>query len=128
MARELQASHIAANVPDADDFMPFLRRDLIANLKATGVDATQLDIDFLRNGPTQSGVAYPKFYIWIVASRARGTLIQGAVRVAAIEKQRFEVTDLMSAEQIRAHPEQVGAVFPAPLVASIKERADASAP
>jgi hypothetical protein len=78
----------------------------------------------LRRQATQSGVAYPKFYLWIRTRSADGRSISGAVRVAAVEKQRFDVTDFLSAAEITAEPSRVGTVFPAPLVQGIIDRAN----
>ena len=66
----LAESHIAANVPSTNDFRPFLIRDLTAYLKPTHGDKLKVDYELLRDGPTQSGVAYPKFYVWLRATSA----------------------------------------------------------
>jgi hypothetical protein len=52
-----------------------------------------------------------------------GVVREGAVRVAAIEEMRFEVTNFLSSEQIRADAESVSSVFPAPLISDILRRA-----
>src|SRR6266550_2261815 len=67
-------SHIAANVPSTNDFRPFLIRDLTAYLKPTHGDKLTVDYELLRDGPTQSGVAYPKFYLWLRATNAEKTV------------------------------------------------------
>lgn len=51
---------------------------------------------------------------------------EGAVRVAAINRQQFEVTDYQSASQILAQPDRVASLFPAALCDAIGERAAAS--
>jgi hypothetical protein len=45
---------------------------------------------------------------------------RGAVRVAAIEKKRFEITDFVSEEEIRKSPDQIYSVFPAAVCEAIK--------
>jgi hypothetical protein len=40
-----------------------------------------------------------------------------------VGRERFEITDFLSEEEIREAPNQVGSVFPAPLVRAIHKRA-----
>ena len=116
-------SHIDANVPERTSFAAFLARDLSSHFQAQAHGPVQVTYELLRNDPTQSGVAYPKFYAWVVVKRA-GTLWQaGAARVEAVDKRGFSVTRFISASEIRGDPDSVGAVFPAALVADIQRRA-----
>ncbi|KQV50348.1 hypothetical protein ASC95_13275 [Pelomonas sp. Root1217] len=77
----------------------------------------------LRDEPTQSGVAYPKYYAWVRYKVGVMKQQQGAVRLAAIDKLRFEVTDFLSAAVIKADSQAVERVFPRPLVPMILARA-----
>lgn len=121
---ELQRSHIEANVPPADAADAYFRRDLLQFFQAAGYpEATGVQAEALRLGPTQSGVAYPKFYFWVSLTAQGKPLITGAVRVAAIERQRFEITDFVSAADVRAKPDRLARVFPAALIDSIVGRA-----
>jgi len=114
---DVQASHIEANVPARESFEAFLRRDLLAYFHAPGTGS--LEYKLLRDGPTQSGVAYPKYYLWVTVRSGSSLLNEGAVRVAAIGRKRFEVTNFLSRGTIRATPSEVGVVFPAALVPSV---------
>lgn len=116
-------SHIAANVPSTNDFRPFLIRDLATYLKPTHGDKLTVDYELLRDGPTQSGVAYPKFYVWLRATNAEQTVIEGAVRVAAIEKKRFEISDFVPRAEIVSRPDSVTRIFPAALIEKIHTKA-----
>jgi hypothetical protein len=123
---ELQYSHIEANVPKAEEFERLLQRDLLAFFTQTaGSSATLIEVQPLRVGPTQSGVSYPKFYLWVKVIAGSSVQQEGAVRVTAIQRARFEVTDFLSAASIRENPGEVSKVFPAALVAAIQERAAA---
>jgi len=117
-------SHIEANVPDASSFDSLLRRDLAAYFYTID-PGSPLTVEYrlLRNGPTQSGVSYPKFYLWVTAKRGNTIVHEGAVRVAAIEKSRFEVTQFVPRAEILKAPQEVQNVFPAPLVTTILELA-----
>ncbi len=108
-------SHVEANAPSSSQFPILLARDLQSYFQAPRVD-----FELLRQGPTQSGVSYPKYYLWVKVRNSSGGLAsEGAVRVAAIDQVRFEVTNFLSAQEIRATPAAIEQVFPRPLIESI---------
>ena len=120
----LQNEHIQANVPSEDVFSTFLDRDILTYLQSeVSADIAAVETALLRQGATQSGVAYPKFYLWVVATSNDGTVLEGAARAAAVDRIRFEVTDFLSAEEIGSDPQAVSSVFPASLVSDIMTRA-----
>ena len=127
-AEDLSASQIRENAPDDAAFSRMLERDLNTYFRHEGFRGAVVRFALLRRGATQSGVAYPKFYLWVEVRSAAGRQTSGAVRVAAIERKQFAVTDFLSAQAIRADPGSVGSVFPAPLVQVIIDRAIASTP
>jgi hypothetical protein len=49
-------------------------------------------------------------------------LDRGAVRGAAIEKQRFEITDFVSEREIVEHPQILARTFPGPVCETIKSK------
>jgi hypothetical protein len=119
--QEIQRSHIDANVPDSADFEKFLRRDLADYFStARKKKGVQVEHEPLRKGPTQSGVSYPKFYLWIRIGGGKNPQDRGAVRLAAIEKKRFEVTDFISEEAIRKDPKGIYGIFPAQVCETIR--------
>ncbi|MEQ1793385.1 MAG: hypothetical protein ABL970_04260 [Nitrospira sp.] len=123
---DLQQSHIEANVPPLESFEGFLDRDLLAYFKASGIQtATAVVYKPLRNGPTQSGLSYPKYYLWVKVLLGSKVVQEGAVRVAAVEYTHFEVTNFMSKTQIQEAPSSVGSVFPVALVQSVRSLAGA---
>lgn len=109
-------AHIEAHIPEASQFDALLRRDLLAYFQASGLPTAQrVEVDLLRDGPTQSGMAYPKYYAWVrvLGSEGAQPLLQGAVRLAAIDRQSFEVTHFVAAREIRADgTAAIGGVFP----------------
>lgn len=120
---EISQSHIDANVPSEDDFDTLLERDLTAHLRALeGDPSLSVDYELFRREPTQSGVSYPKFYAW-VRSRSEGAAVErGAVRLEAIEKRRFRVTDYFSEDRIREQPELIYEVFPVSICEDIERK------
>jgi len=123
----VQLSHIEANVPDASAFEPILKRDLLAYFATRfAVAPDRVEVKLLREAPTQSGVSYPKYYAWVRVFAGQSLLEQGAIRLVAIEKLRFEVTDFVPRSQIQANGGGLGTVFPAALVPGILQLAAAS--
>ena len=120
---QLQASHIQGNVPDDALFARLLQRDLRAYFAGKGFRKAAVSYDLLRREPTQVGVGYPKFYLWVHVRSHDGRVTSGAVRVAAVERKRFDVTTFLSAKEIDADPSGVASVFPASLVQEIIKRA-----
>lgn len=120
---ELQASHIAANVPPDAAFMTALRRDVLAYLAANRLPSKSVDIELLRKGATQSGASYPKYYVWIRATDKAGHQVAGAMRIAAIDRARFDVTDFTPAASIRSEPASLASIYPALLIPSIRQHA-----
>ena len=58
-------SHIEANVPAPEQFRALLTRGLEAYFHAAGAQPVRADYQLLRDQPTQSGVAHPKYYAWV---------------------------------------------------------------
>ena len=115
-------SHIEANVPKGKAFDEFLKRDLTSYF-CEDAQSCRVEYELLRKGPTQTGIAYPKYYAWVKCLMSDKLKSEGAVRLAAIEQVRFDVTTFIPASEISKDPEQVRAVFPAPLVDDIIKRA-----
>ena len=109
----IQRSHIDANVPDEKDFDTFLRRDITAYVTDRNDKEVKVKIELLRDKPTQSGVALPKFYVWIEKSNASGEVIEeAAARIAAVEKKKFEVIQYYDKARILKEPDLMKGVFP----------------
>lgn len=124
--RGLALSHVAANEPPTAQFASMLKRDTAAYFARQRSGAAVVDIELLRKGATQSGVAYPKYYAWVRVAAPGGVDFIGAVRVAAIDGERFEVTDYLSCHQLASDPSAASAVFPAALLPAIQARAASS--
>lgn len=120
----LQQSHIDGNVPPANKFHEYLRRDLMSYFKAAGFnDVTEVQYELLRDVPTQSGVSYPKYYVWVRVIGRGGMREQGAARVAAIDGTHFEVTHFLPSKNVSR--DSVLSLFPAALADGILSRAAA---
>jgi hypothetical protein len=123
-SQDLREEVIKANVPNQKEFAPLLKRDLIKYFSNANDKAVDVSYELLRNEPSQIGVAYPKFYLWVIVSKNGKATEQGAVRVAAIEKKQFEVTDYLSKEDIQRSPLRVYKIFPRGLCDKILEKAN----
>ena len=108
-----QRSHVDANVPDEKDFDAILKREITAYVTDRDDKGISVTVELLRNAPTQSGVALPKFYVWIVKRDAKGAVMEeAAARIAAVEKKRFDVIQYYTKKRIVAEPDLVKKVFP----------------
>ncbi|WP_299806168.1 hypothetical protein [Tardiphaga sp.] len=116
----IQQSHIEAHVPAVQVFRAMLERDLLEYARASiDPSTTSVEYKLLREQPTQSGVAYPKYYAWIRVLAGSQVIREGATRIATINRTSFEVTDFFSSQQIKFSPDRISLTFPAPLVAGI---------
>jgi hypothetical protein len=119
---DIQRSHIEGNVPPPGQFAKLLQRDLEAYFNAPKRRGIRVEHELLRDGPTQSGVSYPKFYLWVRVLEGESVVRQGAARVAAMDRKQFEVTSFASEASIRADPRALYSVFPAPVCERIKAK------
>ena len=87
-----------------------------------------MEFELLRKGPTQSGMSYPKYYLWVKGFEGDKKVIEGAVRVAAIDRKEFSVTDFCTPQELRSDPDLASRVFPAVLVPGIKEHLENISP
>lgn len=120
--REIQRSHIEGNVPPKDEFHRLLRRDLVGYFSSPGQPPAEVEYELLRDGPTQSGVSYPKYYVWLRVVQPGVPDRHGAARLAAIQRQRFEVTQFLSEAEIERDPSQLDQVFPAAVAERIRAK------
>ena len=116
-------SHIDGNTPAQEDFRNFLIRDLQAYFKEILKKKVRVDYELLRDAPTQSGVAYPKYYAWVKVFDGEKLVSEGVVRIAAIEKKNFEITHYVSKEVIKKDPNTIASIFPQALVDDIQKKA-----
>lgn len=95
-----------------------LQRGLNAHFGPAG----RIEFSLLRDAPTKSGIAWPKYYAWV---RILGDDIQqppreGAARLADMDGETVEVTHFVTAQQIRADGSAaIDSIFPAALVPRI---------
>lgn len=121
---DIGVSHIEANVLEQRCFDVFLKRDLLDYFRAFEARAvTSVEYDLLRDGPTQSGVSYSKYYLWVKVHSQNAVIEECAMRIAAIDQKRFEVTHFLSRSSIQSNPNDVGTVFPSALVPLVLLRA-----
>lgn len=122
IAEDIARSHIDANVPPPDKFAGILRRDLESYISQAQGQKVTVKVEMLREGPTQTGLAFPKFYVWARVYAKKRLLDEGAARLAAVERKRFDVTTYLNRSAIRKQPEQLDAVFPKPVVERIRAK------
>jgi hypothetical protein len=114
--------HVDANVPAPEEFDSLMQQAL-ASYAAKQYGSSDVSYSLLRDAPTQVGLAYPKFYVWVEV-RNKGKLVEnGAARLAAIDKAAFEVTHFVTRDEILTNSKAIESVFPAALCPKILSRA-----
>ena len=110
------------NVPSPGDFDRVLKRDLTAYVTDKNDKDISVTYELLRDRPSQSGVALPKFYIWIEKHAADGTVMeQAAARIAAVKKEHFDIIQYYNTDQIRQDPSKLD-VFPDDVKVKIRQK------
>jgi hypothetical protein len=118
----LPESHIEANIPPRSDFDRFLFRDLRGYFESQGNTVADSGFELLRQHPTQNGVGYPKYYVWLWYKRSDGLKVEGAASVSAQDKVQFYVTRFLSREQILSDPTLLGSFIPKELIKIIESK------
>jgi hypothetical protein len=119
----IRESHISANVPDQTQFSVILTGDLNSYFSEKLGSQAGVKYQLLRDQPTQSGVAFPKFYAWVTVALlpSERKIEEGAVGLAAVDKALFSVTAFVSVDDIKTHPDDLKKIFPAEVIERIKK-------
>jgi len=118
---DVQRPHTEGNTPPVASFALFLNRDLLAYFKIRNATVNRVEWKFLRQGATQSGVSYPKFYVWARLYNHKQFLESGAVRIEAVDKNEFLVTDYVSRASVQKNPRITDSIFPALVCIRIRQ-------
>ncbi len=121
--QQIRRDQVAANVPPNSRFHEYLERDVRAFLVQRNQEDVQLSVDLLRTPPTQVGIAFPKYYVWIEASSPTQGDLSVAARVAAVGGREFRIQEFIPRREINAQPDALHRTFPAGLVPHIIEQA-----
>lgn len=116
-SRSLAESHVNGNVPAEKDCVPFLTRDLNAYFAGRANTPAVKSFEMLRDGPTQSGLSFPKFFAWVVLLDGR----EAAVEVAAIDKKEFRIVQVFFASDIAKDRQVMNEQFPPPVIETVLE-------
>ena len=118
----IQESHIEANIPVEAEFDQFLKRDLSKFMNQKLGKTVSVEFEFLLKKPTQSGLSYPKYYLWVVSYEGGEPVAQGAARLVAMDKKEFMVSDYVHAADILSKPESIFNIFPARVCEDIERK------
>jgi hypothetical protein len=99
-------------------------RDLTKYFFGETPAGAKVDYELLRQGPTQVGVAYPEYYIWIKASKNKNIITEGSARLQQTDRAQFLITDYINLQTIRENPSALEKVFPKALIQNILTRAE----
>ena len=120
--KSIGESHIQANVPAQNSFDSLLQRDLNNYFSVKYGTKVTTTWEYLRKGPTQTGIAFPKYYLWIKVFDGKRLFTEGAVRIAAIEKKRFDVTYFVDSKDMPRKQQDIYLIFPQPVCEKIKSK------
>jgi hypothetical protein len=98
-----------------------MQRDLQRYFTQRDGMGSQVRYTYLRSGATVTGIAYPKYYVWIASRRGDSLLSEGAARVALIDS-AAEVTHFFPFAAMLRNPRALDSVFPPPVAESIRAR------
>lgn len=118
-SRDVATDSTRAPVDEGVDSL--MRRDLGTYFTKRDGPNSRVDFAYLRVGPTITGIAYPKYYLWITSKADNAVVSEGAARVALIDS-TIEVTNFLSAAYIRREPASIDAVFPPSVATAIRKR------
>ena len=121
--QQIRSDQIAANVPPNSRFHEYLERDVRAFLIQRNQEDVPFSVDLLRTQPTQVGIAFPKYYVWIEASSPTQGDISGAARLAAVNGREFSIQEFITRREINSQPDALTRTFPSRLVPHIVEQA-----
>lgn len=100
---------------------------LFSELKGQYPSLTRVEPRFLRDGPTVTGVAVPKYYFWVRLFSHEKAFDAVAVR-AALDGDRLDVLQVVPRADIRRDPAMLRTIFPADLIPEIERSAGADDP
>ena len=117
----ISQSHIEGNVPEENNFDKLLHRDIELYFTKLFKYKVIIKYEFLREGPTQTGIAYPKYYLWVKIWNGKELIKEGAIRIAAVEKTHFDITNFVSKDEIINGSINIYEIFPKPVCEKIKQ-------
>jgi hypothetical protein len=99
-----------------------IRRDLLSYFANDGRGVTRVEYQLLRLDPTVTGIAYPKYYVWVTATDSLGlTLREGAVRLALVDS-LVEITHFLPRAYMNRVPASIDSVFPTAVALEVRKR------
>ena len=104
--------HIEENVPEQEYLDDYLQRDLERYFTELKSEPIQIEYILLRDEPTQVGLTYPKYYVWVDIQTEDGYLESGAVYIVAISGEYFQVYDYKNEEEIKQDHSILYELFP----------------
>ncbi|MCE7874593.1 hypothetical protein DYH09_30075 [bacterium CPR1] len=125
--RDIAQSHIEGNMPAEKDFAIFLQRDLAKYFSQRVGKQVNVDYEMLRDGPTQTGIGYPKFFAWLKIRDGDKILEEGAVVLSAVDRKEFSVQDYHDVNSIKQAPQSVRDSFPPAVAEAILSKIESRA-
>lgn len=110
------------HLPPPDKFQLFLKRDLELHFSSE-VPSVRVEYEQLNIVPSQVGVGWPKYFLWVRIFSRNKLVNEGAAKVAGISREQFLVQDFYSKEQLNKYPLSLRHNFAYNYVAEVFNRA-----
>ena len=91
---------------------------ILSDLKQQHPQLTRIEAQLLRDGPTITGIAVPKYYLWARLFTKDRQFDAAAIRLAD-DAGAVHVLQIIDREAIRRQPNALRSIFPAVLVPKI---------
>lgn len=109
---------VSQTVAFNDSLQEYLNEQFQSNYEGN----ISVQFEFLREEATQTGNAYPKYYLWVIILDNAQLIDEGAIRLALLDQNTFEITHYITKSQMKEDPTSLEMIFPKEVVEYIKQR------
>jgi len=114
-----QNESVHEGIPDEKTFEPLLIRVLSSYFEDDRFKNLQFRYMLLADHPFQSGIAFPKYYLWIEKYDGSRFIGQGVMEIAAIDQTRLGVIEFTSKKDLETDREWIKQHYPPEVCQSI---------
>jgi hypothetical protein len=123
--RSSQNENVLEGVPDNKTFGPLLIHVLTSCFEDDRFKDLQFKYTFLADHPFQSGIAFPKYYLWVEKYDGSHPIGRGVIEVAAIDQTRLGVVEFVSKKDLATDLEWIKRHYPPEVCKSILQKIEA---
>lgn len=121
-SRTASQPNISPKVSQTEAFNDSLQEYLNEQFQSYYEGNISVQFEFLREEATQTGNAYPKYYLWVIIFDNAQLIDEGAIRLALLDQNKFEITHYITKSQIKEDPTSLEMIYPKEVVEYIKQK------